>query len=501
MAATKKTIQESQGKKPNEHKETVFSSLSNLIKGLGRKKWLLLLLVVVVVGVLLIVNNIRLNQQKTLAALETVQVVKGDLVAIVGATGTVNANQSADLIWETNGRVQSVDVKLNEKVSQGQVLAVLDPTSVSQAINSARTELVSAKRNLEDVLQSHTAEAEAYLAVLQAEENFKIARDDRDYWNYKDTSWDVVYQNRTAFIQAESDLQKAQKAVDDAAALSAEDSTRIATEDDLEQAQIARNKALNSLNSVLGKNYDQTVAEDFANYEVAKAKVEDARRIWERLKDGPSKDDIEAAQARVDAAESAVAMAFIKAPFAGTVTVVNAKAGDEVQAGVSSFRVDDLSKLIIKVEIPEVDINVVKVGQPANLTFDAILDKEYNGIVTEVQPVGTINQGVVNFIVSIELKDGNGQVKPGMTAAVNIVVSEVKDVLIVPNRAVHLQNGNYTVYVMRNGSPTIVTVEIGASSDTGTQISGGDLEEGDLVILNPPFEIPTNAGMPGFVRQ
>ena len=501
MAATKKTIQESQGKKTNEQKESVFSSFSNWIKGLGRKKWLLLLLVVVVVGVLLIVNNIRQNQQKALAALETVQVVKGDLVAIVGATGTVNANQSADLIWETNGRVQSVDVKLIEKVSQGQVLAVLDPTSVSQAINSARTELVSAKRNLEDVLQSHTAEAEAYLDVLQAEENFKTARDDRDYWNYKDAAWDVVYQYRTAFIQAESDLQKAQKAVDDTAALSTEDSIRIAAEGDLKQAQITRDKALSSLNSVLGKNYDQTVAEDFANYEVAKAKMEDARRIWERLKDGPSKDDIEAAQARVDAAESAVAMAFIKTPFTGTVTVVNAKAGDEIQAGLSSFRVDDLSKLIIKVEIPEVDINVVKIGQPANLTFDAILGKVYSGIVTEVQPVGTINQGVVNFIVSIELKDGNGQVKPGMTAAVNIVVSEVKDVLIVPNRAVRLQDGNYIVYVMRNGSPTIVPVEIGASSDTGTQISSGDLVEGDLVILNPPFEIPTNAGMPGFVRQ
>lgn len=500
MASIKKSTHTNEGKKSENQKQSVFTSLNLWVKGLGRKKWLLLLLLVVVAGVL-ILNNNRQKQQKAMAALDTVQVVKGDLVAIVGATGTVNANQSADLIWQTNGRVQSVDVKLNEKVTEGQVLAVLDPTSVSQSINSARSELVAARRALEDVLQSNTTAAEAYLTVLKTEDQFEAARDDRDYWNYKNAPWDVVYQNRTTFIQAESDLQKAQRQVEDLADLPVEDETRLAAEEALRQAQLNRDKALRALNNVLGKIYDQTVAEDFANYDIAKAKMEDAHRTWDRLKDGPNQDDIEAAQARVDAAESTVAMAIIKAPFAGTVTIVNAKPGDEIQAGLSSFRVDDLSKLTIKVEIPEVDINSVKVGQPATLTFDAILGKEYNGIVTEVQPVGTITQGVVNFIVTIELKDGNGQVKPGMTAAVNIVVNEIKDVLIVPNRAIRLKDGKYIVYVMKNGSPTIMPVEIGASSDTNTQITSGNLVEGDQIILNPPFEIPTNASMPGFVRQ
>ena len=168
-----------------------------------------------------------------------------------------------------------------------------------------------------------------------------------------------------------------------------------------------------------------------------------------------------------------------------------------VTAGIASFRIDDLSRLLIKVEIPEVDVNRVKIGQRVDLTFDAVLGSKYSGTVTEVEPVGTDDQGVVNFTVTIELKDGNGEVRPGMTAAVNIVVSEIKDVLIVPNRAVSKRSGAYMVFIMKNNKVTGIPVEIGASSDVETEITKGDLKEGDLVVVNPPTLLftPGNSSM------
>jgi HlyD family secretion protein len=192
-------------------------------------------------------------------------------------------------------------------------------------------------------------------------------------------------------------------------------------------------------------------------------------------------------------------MAKIIAPFNGTITQVDAKPGDEVTTGNTSFRIDDLSRLSIKVEIPEVDVNRVKIGQRVDLTFDAILGSKYTGTVTEVEPVGTNDQGVVNFTVTIELKDGDGEVRPGMTAAVNIVVSEIKNVLIIPNRAVSKRSGTYTVFIMKNNKVTGIPVEIGASSDVETEITKGDLKEGDLVIVNPPTLLftPGNSSMPG----
>ncbi len=141
------------------------------------------------------------------------------------------------------------------------------------------------------------------------------------------------------------------------------------------------------------------------------------------------------------------------------------------------------------VEVSEVDINSVEVGQPATLSFDAILDKDYHGEVVEVAKAGTNVNGVVNFKVTIELTDADADVKPGMTAAVNITVEEIDNVILVPNRAVRLLDGQRYVYLMVNGVPQKTEVSLGSSSDTMSVLAGGDVSEGDLIILNPPAEI------------
>ena len=94
-------------------------------------------------------------------------------------------------------------------------------------------------------------------------------------------------------------------------------------------------------------------------------------------------------------------------------------------AGTVGFRVDDLSSLLVDVEISRSDINSIAVGQPVTLTFDAILGSEYHGEVVQVSQAGSVVQGVVNFTVTVEITDADEQVKPGMTAAVNITVKEL----------------------------------------------------------------------------
>ena len=169
--------------------------------------------------------------------------------------------------------------------------------------------------------------------------------------------------------------------------------------------------------------------------------------------------------------------------------------GDQVGAGDTAFRLDNLSSLLVDVKVSEVDINSVSIDQPVTLTFDAILGKEYHGEVVEVTQAGTADQGVVNFTVTVELTDADASVKPGMTAAVNIVVEEMQDVLLVPNRAVRLVDGERVVYVLENGLPVKKEITLGSSSDTMSVIAGGDVKEGDVIILNPPAEFgPGRAG-------
>jgi HlyD family secretion protein len=92
--------------------------------------------------------------------------------------------------------------------------------------------------------------------------------------------------------------------------------------------------------------------------------------------------------------------------------------------------------------------------------------------------------------VTVEILDADENVMPGMTAAVNIVVSRKENVLLVPNRAIRYLNGQRTVYVLRDGKQQAVDVEIGSSSDTSSELISGDILPGEPIILNPNLEVP-----------
>jgi RND family efflux transporter MFP subunit len=196
----------------------------------------------------------------------------------------------------------------------------------------------------------------------------------------------------------------------------------------------------------------------------------------------------------------------ITAPFDGTVTLVEAQSGDQVEAGMLAFRLDDLSTLLVDLGVSEIDINLVELGQDVVMNFDAVLAKEYHGTVIDISPVGTTTLGVTNFQVTVELFDADESIRPGMTSAVDIITSQVDDVLLIPNRAIRLLNGERVVYVLRDSgeledqqSPlnaiVPIPVTLGASSDLYSELIDGDLSVNDEIILNPPSDgIASNAG-------
>ncbi|HSB66996.1 MAG TPA: HlyD family efflux transporter periplasmic adaptor subunit, partial [Anaerolineales bacterium] len=161
-----------------------------------------------------------------------------------------------------------------------------------------------------------------------------------------------------------------------------------------------------------------------------------------------------------------------------------------------AFRLDNLNRLFVDVLVSEVDINSIKVDQPVELTFDAIQDKQYKGVVSQVSPVGDVIQGVVQFNVTVELTDADENVRPGMTAAVNVIVDQITDALLVPNRAVRLVSGQRVVYILVNDQLKKIDVTLGATSDINSQVVGGDLQVGDKVVLNPPQDLFSSGGGP-----
>ena len=216
-------------------------------------------------------------------------------------------------------------------------------------------------------------------------------------------------------------------------------------------------------------------------------------RVYE-LKRSPNPDDIAAAQARLQAAQTTANSYMLTAPFDGTITSVSIKPGDQVSPGSNAFRLDNLHRLLVDVQVSEVDINSIQVAQPVELSFDAIMNKQYQGIVSQVAAVGDAVQGVVQFNVSVELTNPDDEVKPGMTAAVNIIVDQITDALLVPNRAVRVVNGQQVVYTIINNQLQQVKVTLGASSDTESQVVEGDLQVGDQIVLNPPQDLLSMGG-------
>src|SRR3990172_794999 len=396
----------------------------------------------------------RTAQAQANSTFQTEEITRGNLTAIVGATGTVRANQTAMMTWQTTGQIGEINVAAGEQVSTGDVLGRLSLSSLPQALILAEADLVAARRALE--------EARTRLTLAEDE----VARYEDLYDQVKNFSSD-----NTTRLNIYSALLNARR--------------------QLELAQANLRYLEGGPNPLEVEQADATVA-------LAQAKYDDALREWDRIKDGPDPDDVRAAEARIAAIEASLAMSTLTAPFTGTITEVNSKIGDQVTPGTNSFRLDDLSRLLVDVQVPEADINRLEVGQPVVMSFDAILGKEYNGKIVEVGRVGATVTGIVNFKVTIELSGIDSDVLSGMTAAVNIVINQLEDVLLVPNRAVRLKDGQRVVYLLKLGVPTAVPIELGAQSDLTSEIVSGDVKEGDTVVLNPPTQF--EAGQPPFMR-
>jgi RND family efflux transporter MFP subunit len=190
---------------------------------------------------------------------------------------------------------------------------------------------------------------------------------------------------------------------------------------------------------------------------------------------------------------------MVKAPFAGTITQSSAVTGQVVAPGTAAFRIDDLSNLVVTIQVVEIDVNSVKAGQPATITFDAIPNKTYNGTVLKVDLAAASGSSTVSFNVTVKLTDVDAQVKPGMTANVTITTNKVENALLIPSTSIFTDtNGQNYVYLIQNGTPTAVLVTVGATSSTSSQVTGNTLKEGDTIVLSFASTTSSSSSSRGF---
>jgi HlyD family secretion protein len=415
---------------------------------------------------------------ETIPESQLVTVQRGDLTVDITASGNLAYSDYQDLAFQISGTstqqpltVAEVLVKEGDSVEEGQLLVKADTVYLEQAATTAERAVKTSEIALEKATASYSKitypytyrtlafdvpTAIALTSDIQRELNEAIAvmqelgmsREQYDWKQY----WDV-WQNLT---------------------------------DALDKLQQARDHLIRGYGPDV---FDTGVVpmSDYWTLRAAQLDMESAQVSLETANDNLSQ------------AQEKLNEAIITAPFAGFITIVNVKGGDEIQRGVVAVRLVDPNKFEAEVMVNEMDIFQLKLGGDATVQIDAMPTLTLPAKVTFISPTATITSGVVNYKVKIEIQPLQAtpgqqgqtpamlpedlQLREGLSVTVSIIVAQRSGVLLVPNTAIRTQRGQAYVQVLTpSGAIEERAIQTGISNWQYTEVTEG-LSEGEKVIV------------------
>lgn len=249
---------------------------------------------------------------------------------------------------------------------------------------------------------------------------------------------------------------------------------------------------LNRFNELKGKGYISQLEYDSVRreYDIAKSNYDSAVASREQIKS--KKEEIKAQEAAVVQAQSEYSLAkinfdysFMRTPISGIITSRPVKVGETVNVGALIASVVSTDSLYIEAFIDEADVAKLTIGQPAHISMDAYVGKVFSGEVYMISPVVLGGkQEARTFEIRVRSLDKGINIKPGMSADVEVIVDKFKDTLIVPSQAIIEKNEARLVYVNRGGKAVLTNVKIGHFNWNFTEVTEG-VKEGDVIITNP----------------
>jgi HlyD family secretion protein len=250
------------------------------------------------------------------------------------------------------------------------------------------------------------------------------------------------------------------------------------------QRTMIRNRELYSRDLIARS--DKDTAE--TNYDTAKAQV------------AVSRAQVDQCVASLQQAQTNLRYTKIVAPVDGVVISRNVDEGQTVAASFQTptlFTIaQDLTKMQIDTNVNEADIGKIREGHKVAFTVDAYPDETFKGYVSQVRNAPVTVQNVVTYDVVIRVDNSDFRLKPGMTANASIITARKDDVIKVPNAALRFKMGErekprgekkgHGVWILRNEKPERVPVKLGIGDGTFTEITKGDIAEGQEVIVDAP---------------
>ncbi|HNS13847.1 MAG TPA: efflux RND transporter periplasmic adaptor subunit [Syntrophorhabdaceae bacterium] len=400
----------------------------------SRRTKLYIALALLVVVAAAVIFTVYAGRKSDAVQYKTEQVRRGDLVVIVTATGTLQPTNKVDVGSELSGTIKSVEVDYNSKVKTGQALARLDTTKLEATIAQSRAALESAKAKVQQA-QATVTETQAKLAQYQ-----KV--------------WDLSGGKVPSRTEMDAAAAAHERAVADAA------------------------------------NNAATVSQS---------------------------------QATLNAHLTDLSKSVIKSPINGVVLTRSIEPGQTVAASFTApvlfTLAEDLTKMDLHVNVDEADIGKVQEGQMATFSVAAYPNRIFEAQITQARYGSSTTSGVVTYETVLKVSNQDLSLRPGMTATADITVKKLENIILIPSAALRFsppvkqeekastglvgallprpprkgaqqRDGSSagkqekSVWALKNGKLTPVSVVIGASNGSATEVTSGDIQPGTEVVTD-----------------
>ena len=456
-----------------------------------------------------------------------------DIVNVYDGSGTINAADSYTVKSLVTGTVLTADFELGDTIQKGDVLYVIDSSDVEGDLESAQLSVSQAQRSYDDAADARNVRtkiggevssfAVAAGDAVQAGQTVATVRDTSvmllavDFPAAEAQSFavgqaaqvmpDTTFETLNGTIRSVSGADPA----GDASLMTCTVTIAVPNAGSLTTAQaaVAQVNGVSSLNSAHFAYQREETVVAAASGTVSELCVREGRtvrqndvllRITGKDLDKQAQnaaDNLRSAELRMSSAERNISHYTIDAPISGTIVDKKVKAGDKLSANDTAMQnlctIYDMSYLEMKLNVDELKIRSLEVGQEVEITADAVPGETYKGVISSILVAGTTANGSTSYPVTVRIDD-MGELLPGMNATAKITTASVKNVLALPNAA--LVRGSYVLVTKDSPSAAnaetsmtapdgyvYVKVTTGISDDDYIEVKSG-LQEGDTIAYD-----------------
>lgn len=445
----------------------------------------------------------------------------------VSASGKIALVETHYVVMNVGGEVSAVNVAVGDQVNAGDTLLTLDTVELQRAARKAELNVAAARNALDQLKQpaSMLEIAAAEADLLSAQEKLADAQKPASaaeiaaakasvsgaWAKYNELnapkSADEITKLEANLRKAEITLQEAQRAYDavqwrqdvgmtpesaslqqasidyEAAKADYAVTTQGANQSDLQNAISSAKNAEKQLTDLLAKPNAADIATAEAQVATAQQKLDDLKMGKDALEIEATQIKLEQALVDLEEAYNNLEQGTVIAPLSGVVLSVQAAMGQRVGTGTTVVTLADTGTLQLAVDVAEVDIDQIGLGQEAEVTIDALPGQSFSGVVKRISPVSQNTSGVVNYQVTILLTASElTGVRPDMTAVAKLANTKATTGWLVPTTAITQQDGQAVVVVVRNNSQQPIAVTTGEVQGEWTVVQTPELQNGDAVM-------------------